>query len=505
MERGNPLMLHISRPWSNLGQKMFGVNDCLLSELSPEVRQKSDHAVLLRSSQHGNHVNLVLHPYPRAGFGRNPDRQGFPKRPPKSKENLTEEEARARILLKNMNQVLARVQELGEALDDPLHVWPRLKEAWLRAENEDDPRMAEIVKQAREILPRLRELEPRIRRVLRRTRERIPLDRVQEMDRASMRWLVRQPGRTIAERAGASQRILATVRRENFDTAENRVLHAYTILASDVARQWMREHPKAKNSRRYEQVGVFSKFCRGLAKVLVGLDIRVAEASISPNYVLMQDGNYKAIYEAWVKLLQQQKAEDDLWAWQAETWTDFCVLAIILALHDVAGAQLIAQSPIFWRSEASLGRWFEQDNPIAVFWLKDIGRVVEISCRPKGQPGLISYARAHVGLRISDFDSNNFQRTVAVWTPHTLGNLDVKQAVIDANQRILDIQKLPNSEILRHGIILTPSNGILESELSESKHTRVQGVPIDPVGAGLKYGFDLIRDFVTHEIYAAAQ
>jgi len=78
--------------------------------------------------------------------------------------------------------------------------------------------MAEIVRQARRMQPVLHDLERRIRRVLRRHRELTPVDRVQEMDRASMVWLSRQPDRSIAERAGASHRILATVRRENFDT-----------------------------------------------------------------------------------------------------------------------------------------------------------------------------------------------------------------------------------------------------------------------------------------------
>ena len=81
--------------------------------------------------------------------------------------------------------------------------------------------MAEIVRQARRMQPVLHDLERRIRRVLRRHRELTPLDRVQEMDRASMVWLSRQPGRSIAERAGASQRILATGRRENFDTLDH--------------------------------------------------------------------------------------------------------------------------------------------------------------------------------------------------------------------------------------------------------------------------------------------
>ena len=184
--------------------------------------------------------------------------------------------------------VLARIQEFEEALDDPSDTWGRLRAAWKRAEDEADPRMAEIVRQAKNLQPVLRDLVARIRRVLRRHRELTPLDRVQEMDRASMIWLSRQPGRNVAERAGSAQRILATVRKENFDTLENRVLHAYCCLARDTAREWMREHPRASESRRYREVDAFRKTCANMALLLTDLDVAVAHAGITPNYVLMQ-------------------------------------------------------------------------------------------------------------------------------------------------------------------------------------------------------------------------
>ncbi|MFD1807551.1 hypothetical protein ACFSHQ_03525 [Gemmobacter lanyuensis] len=69
---------------------------------------------------------------------------------------------------------------------------------------------------------------------------------MQEMDRASMRWLSRQPGRTTAERAGSEQRIMAVVRHQNYDTLENRVAHSYLLLAVEVGREWLREHPVPK-------------------------------------------------------------------------------------------------------------------------------------------------------------------------------------------------------------------------------------------------------------------
>jgi len=55
-----------------------------------------------------------------------------------------------------------------------------------------------IVRHARLLPPTLDVLD----RAPRRTHEMIPLARAQEVDRRAMMWLIRQPGESIAERAG---------------------------------------------------------------------------------------------------------------------------------------------------------------------------------------------------------------------------------------------------------------------------------------------------------------
>jgi hypothetical protein len=399
-----------------------------------------------------------------------------------------------------MNEVLARLQELEEALDDPLNVWQRLRKAWDLAQDESDPRMAEIVRQAREIWPRLASLENRIRKVLRRNREMISLDRVQEMDRASMRWLVRQPGRNIAERAGSNQRILATVRRENFDTPENRVLHAYCILASDISREWLREHPGAEKSSRFKQVKAFRKKCRAFSAILNDLEVSVAAAGIVPNYVLNQDVSYRKIYEAWMRLLARQRTLDDLWAWQAETWTDFAVLALVLALDSLENSELIAQSPLAWHAEARMGRWFYQDRPMAVFWFRGSGRIVEVLPRPQKTGELQALSRAHVSLKITD-PGRHMSRRIAVWTPHSMERIDIGKSVVDANELLNQIQKVPSNEIMKNGLILSPGHGQSEIAMSEIGPTRINGIAFGAVGEALGFGLNALADFAQGNIF----
>lgn len=501
-------MRYLARPWSSkpLGTKeAFGPSDCLLGEFETTAPRGLENVVLISGSVRGQNSSLALIPYPKREQAENPDRTGFPVRPRKGHEPTSEAEQAGAEALRHMNETLARVQELEEALDDPGDTWGRLRTAWKRAQDEADPRMAEIVRQSRRMQPILRELTKRIRRVLRRHRELTPLDRVQEMDRASMVWLSRQPGRNVPERAGSSQRILATVRRENFDTLENRVFHAYTILASEVALGWLREHPNAKDSKRYLQVGAFRKTCRGLAKMLRDLEVAVAVPGVTPNYVLMQDKSYKEVHKSWEALLLREKTIDDLWAWQAETWTDFAVLAITLAIDEQEEAELVAQSPITWRAEAVGGRWFSQDRPIAVFWLKDTNRIVEIQSRPEQPGSLLTAARAHVALRITDPARSDIPRRVAVWTPHAMERLNLAEDVSAAATVLQQLQPLATNEILRHGLIMTPARGNAGAVSEKRGGIHVKGVALGPSGNDLAHGFEEVLQFIRSEIYRDAE
>ena len=507
-------MLRLPRPWADQDLAegdAFGPKDCLLTMASPSEATGESSPLMRWNTQivstdgirKTEERVLLQHPYPRRPNAIAPDRQGFPVRPRRGRESDADETALG--ALRRMNEVTARVQELGEALDDPTALWPRLKAAWDRAENEEDPRMAEIVRQARELTPVLKALRDQIRRILRRHRELTPLDRVQEMDRPAMRWLSHQPGRNIAERAGSEQRILAVVRREDFDTLENRVAHAYLRLASDAGREWLREHPNAKAAQRYLLVEGFVKLCKAMSEELLSLGIGLATADIQPNYVLMENHNYAAVREAWERLLRREKTLDELWAWQAETWTDFAVLALVLAIQDIEGAELIAQSPIRFLSEAVTGIWFDQDRPIAVFWLKAQDRVVEVMARPE-RPGMqLILARAHVALRISDpLDHSSFPHSVAIWTPHAIERLDPFAASEGALDRLWALQRRQAfQERLRHGLILTPGHHDPETAEVSRDGVHVCTIAFDAAGESLMRGREAIARFLQSDLWGA--
>src|SRR6266496_6404390 len=102
-------------------------------------------------------------------------------------------------------------------------VWRR----WRKVSNGEEPRTARIVEIARSHLAAIRDVCERPRRMLVRQREAVSVGRVQELDAICLRDLIRRPGRTVLEKAGARQEIMAITRRESVDTAENRVIRDF--------------------------------------------------------------------------------------------------------------------------------------------------------------------------------------------------------------------------------------------------------------------------------------
>ena len=496
---------YLRKPWGNY-QPAEGVSfkpsDSLngVSDNQADINFNDNLLILSRKNE-----RFCLYPYPKRGSQFALGISNFPTRfggkPALSDDGELFFESDAEQvsfqLTKEMNNLIARVQELEEALDDPANVWNRLREAWRSAEEEEEePRISEIVIQASRMRPFLRDLEKKIRKMLRREREKIPLDRVQEMDRASMRWLSKQPGHTLAEKAGSDQRILAIVRNENFDTLENKVLHAYLRLAEREASEWLAEHKRAKETKRYKSVEKLKKVTKTFSSELRRLGVGISDANITVNYVLAQNKNYKEVHQSWLRLLRKRTILDDLWSWQAEILTDFCALAITLSLNELNEAELIAQSPIVWRDTPDHGRWFDQHQPLAIYWLRDTKRVVEVFVRPK-ESWLAAKTRSTILLRISELDGETEPRNLVVWTAHNLATSNFEKDAIDAARLIGPIR--PMDANIKNGLILTPSHGEFIHSTSQSKDKTVDLVAFDPSGISLRLGMKKISGILRSE------
>ena len=495
-------MEFLPKPWNLFNDRIdeFNPEHCLLFKANCQSKQSFDYSTLLKY----NDSHLCLIPYPKSGRSKMPPIKGMPQKPRtasvyRGKGQKSTDSQTVDNNLNDFHNVLARVDELRVALDDPANLWAHLQCSWDRAEQLSNPRMAEIVRQAEIVKTFLVDLRMRVRRVLRRSRELTPLQRVQEMDRASMLWLVKQPGRTNSERAGSTQRVLAISRHESFDTLENRVLHSYLRLAYQLSKQWLQENKSSEHGKRYGSVLSYCRYCRQFADELRSLGVRETDPVQTTNYVLMHDRSYRAVNVARTKLLRQETAEEDLWCWQAQCWTDFCILAIVLALRKLNDAEMLYQSPLIWLEHSNDGMQFQHDNPLAVFWLKKSGLIVEVMGRPKGtnvskQQFEVS---AHVWLEVAKLGSSLVDQKIPVWTPHIFTSLNLAAEVDRAQQLLWELSRQGLNEPIHTGLILMPAHGKSGYDKKSNRNGFASAIAMDAVGTTLKEGKTRLAEFVS--------
>ena len=480
--------------WNNENEFSFKLDNSLNAVLSADL--SNDYKFVTLSSFRKK--NYVLFPYPKKNSREGINCHNFPQRFRKGGKEKNDIDKFSESLTNEMENLIQRVLDLELSLEDPSNVWINLRESWRRAEKENDPLMAEIVRQAESISSTIKILEKKFRRILRRDKERIQLDRVQELDKSCMRWISKQPGRNLAERAGSDQRILAIVRKENFNTLENRALNSYLILAKDTAISWLKKHSRASNTVRYNLVNKFKKQCHSLSNELINLGVGHALPNISPNYVLMQDRNYNQIYKAWLVLLRNEMILDDIWSWQSHTWIDFCLLAITLSLNELSETQIIAQSPIVWQDENQEGRWFSPNpkQPFITFWLKETKRIIEIFVRPEQE--IYFKTRCSFLLKIYNQDDNEAPRSMIVWTPHSFLLSNLNSQTKEACEFIYPIPT--NMGNIRNGLILTPGHEN-KGEFSSSKtgNKTFSAIAVAASGVSLAMGMKYLGSVLRNE------
>lgn len=257
--------------------------------------------------------------------------------------------------------------------------WERLVKHFCRERGGEDPLMDIIVKHAATLPTIVESLASHPRRILKRVRERQPIARAQELDAACLQWFVRQPGRTVAEKAGSRQSILAVTRQGTFDTLENRVLHDYLDRAALAAASYSALHKRARHTARVKDVERYARQCRQLGWSLNEAGVGYPVHPVGPNYVLQQDSRYRHVWKAYLQLLRRESEIDDIWRWQVRLWAEFCRLAIIVALRRQPAVQVLAEAPLWLKADQSRGRWADTSAHPAILLVEGgdwNGRVV---------------------------------------------------------------------------------------------------------------------------------
>lgn len=417
-------------------------------------------------------------------------RPDLPERPATGAEPGTDQEKAARALFQRAETVWDRLADVDVALADPINLWSELSRRWTEDAPDDAPRMDVIVRQARRLGPILDALDRAPRRILRRSHRLTPLARVQEMDRRAVTWLIRQPGDTLAERAGDRQRVLAVAREENFDTLENRVLRAYADLARAVAKDYGERHHGKRATRRWRDVDDFGRRCRRLSRDLAGRGVRLAEPGVTPNFTLLENPRYREVWAAWQALLRRREEEDEIWRWQARSWEEFCALAVMVALQRLPGARLVAAAPLTFLDEQRRGSRVEHDNPLGVFHLPAQDMVVEVQYRLANPGGWRADLAAPIWLRFGrTADTGGFLKLAVIWPIwDAAGGLVAGEA-----EEIAAMASALRPRLLRGAAVIRPAAP--EATVTEAQAPGVIALATGVQGEALRDGVAALSDF----------
>lgn len=193
-----------------------------------------------------------------------------------------------------------------------------------------------IVKIANDDTDIVRLLIGRIRKVLRRDRQLVPIDRLQQIDNSCIRWLARQPGYIAEEKAGTKQKLMGVVRYESADTLENRVFKQYLRYCLREGRDYI---------RRYQSQYPDSENCRKVARFVSFVSLGIESPAIqearnlhsipAPNYTLQNNRLYREIWKHYLLLARHISEIELIWKNRHEVFHELVrVLAHAVADHE---------------------------------------------------------------------------------------------------------------------------------------------------------------------------
>lgn len=186
-----------------------------------------------------------------------------------------------------------------------------------------------------------------LRKVLIRQREKVSLGQVQQVDSHCLRWLSKQPGRDSVEKAGARQRILAVVRRENYNTLENRVFKDFVMrIHNPCANYLKRNEPTFKDVDIVKRVRQLFVLCGESLSDPVMDDIGDLKELPHPNYVLRQEWRYAKVWKAYCRIIRHAGIAERLWLKRNELSDTLCRLRTAVPKH--ISPRAMYHSPIWF-------------------------------------------------------------------------------------------------------------------------------------------------------------
>jgi hypothetical protein len=369
-------------------------------------------------------------------------------------------------------------------------VWRR----WKKVSTGEEPRTTRIVEIARAHLAAIRDVCERPRRMLVRQREAVPIGRVQELDPICLRDLIRRPGRTVLEKAGARQEILAITRRESVDTAENRVIRDFIRLCQHRSRAYERENGRSREHLKVRAVVDLRRNCERLDAwsplSVVGRLVGVAR----PNYVLQKDRRYHPLWIQYEKLRREEEAVDNIWAWGRRLWAEFVRGVVTSFLHSDE-----ARGFCTWRPEGELKAYLKSEHQAGSFipalsvssrWVRRDGGARMFLVHPAHAhlcPGLEGFLpRVGAELALVVYPADGSMRPISLLCIYSILSLqtDTKQrtAMASSLQATLDQVAQQNPGLNVRGLLLR-GEWLTENKTENPRYGRVDYLAAPAGGA----------------------
>jgi hypothetical protein len=248
---------------------------------------------------------------------------------------------------------------------------------WRRVGRSRIPPLSLIVQLADELSRTLENVCQRPRLVLRREREMEPAARIREIDQSCIRWLGRQPGRTLQQKAGSQQRLLGVVRREDCDTPENRIVRELLVRCRKAGRAYVARFSEFQGHPRLMKVQKFVSLCE---KLMMHSPIGVVSRLVGigrANYVLQHESRYRVLWDGYLRLVRNEQVTQSTWSWRQRVWNDWFKIGCLSALDTIALRSPGHRTPLTFLGEPVLGR-HSVDSHIGAWWLKQDRRQIHL-------------------------------------------------------------------------------------------------------------------------------
>jgi hypothetical protein len=235
---------------------------------------------------------------------------------------------------------------------------------WEQAYNPNRPPSELIVRLARKLPGLIADIVGQPKKILKRRRAIEPIHRLRELDSSCVRWLTRQPGNTLAEKSGHRRAVLAVQRYESIDTLENRVVRDLLQRCVFLATSYLRQHRRTFPTHEWIRMTAdFERLCRRILALPHLQEVASLPNLPKPNYVLLHDSRYKAIWHAYMEVIRQQQRRQQLWRWRYEVYAEMLTISWMSSANrlmlDSASRCAAHRFDLRVRDAAQRGRFFD--------------------------------------------------------------------------------------------------------------------------------------------------